>query len=397
VTLFIHRFEQTFMLPSQTSTATTRPKPTVAVLFSGGDAPGMNPLLRSLVRLGIKRFDATVLGIRDGFRGLIRLLRKRQEQDISAAACQAELFATSAREALGRRDMDVVRLLWDSVSGLTRAGGIVLGAGRCDEFLDYAVRRQALGMLAEVGVSALVVCGGNGSLAAAQTLAAESPLQILGIPATIDNDVSASELSLGADSAVNNLIHLVERITDTAAAHHRLFVLETMGRLCGHLARSAALACGVELVVTPERGPLDRPKIAAIAQRLERLLQHGRAHLIVLITEGVSVDPPSEGGPGLALAHSLQEHLRRSFPELEIRTNVLGHLQRGGAPSAADCLLAGEFADLAWQYLTDPNRPSGILAVRRGRIVLTPFGDRDPDGAGLAQKRYQVQKDVSKW
>jgi 6-phosphofructokinase 1 len=293
-----------------------------------------------------------------------------------------------------------------SVSGLAARGGIVLGAGRCEAFQKPEVRRQVGDLLGQLGISFLAVCGGEGSLAGAARLAEETPLQVIGIPATIDNDVAVSETSLGFDTAVNTVLSEVRRCSDTADSHHRVLVVETMGRGSGQLAHCAALASGAEVVVIPERGPLSAEKIRGIGERIEKTIACGRRHAIVLVGEGVtleangSLSATSAAGPAHDLAEGLQQYLRRpggDFSEVETRSSVLGHLQRGGPPSAADAILAARFAEAAWRAAASPKRRSGILAVIRGRIRLVPFGAcsnimKDKQ----LQRLYRLQKDVSK-
>jgi 6-phosphofructokinase 1 len=262
-----------------------------------------------------------------------------------------------------------------------------------------------IAMLENLGVRAVIVCGGDGSLAAAECLAAESTLQVIGIPATIDNDVGATETALGFDTAVNTLVWAVGHFADTAVSHHRIMVLEVMGRNCGELARLAALASGAEIVVTPERGPLTEAKMEGIAQRLERSTLRGRRHAIVLVAEGVVLDPGLSShrasNPTVWLAHELQAYFRRDgspLPDLETRPCVLGHLQRGGSPSVADRILAARFAGAAWKAITSPHERSGVLGVRGGEILLQDFRfEPDLERSETAEQLYQLQKDVSRW
>jgi 6-phosphofructokinase 1 len=184
-------------------------------------------------------------------------------------------------------------------------------------------------------------------------------------------------------------------------------VLEIMGRNCGELARMAALASGAEIVVTPERGLLTDDKMQRIARRLERAMARGRRHAIVLVAEGVALDPglsyPGAANPTVWLAHELQAYFRREggpFPSLETRPCVLGHLQRGGAPSVADRILAARFASAAWKAIASPRERSGVLGVRGGEILLQDFQaepDLDLERSEAAEQLYQLQKDVSRW
>ncbi len=372
-----------------------------AILFSGGDAPGMNPLLRAFVRLGHKRYHAQVFGIKDGYLGLLRASRRLACLQMSPELLLQEIRLHSGRTGLDDRAIDIVLMDDPSVGGIIDRGGIVLGSSRCPEFHELEPRNQAIRLLDMLGVGRLVVVGGEGSLKGAADLVAESSLRVIGIPATIDNDYPFSERSLGSDTAVNTVVSCVRRFDDTAGSHHRIMVLEIMGRQCGHLADTAALASGAEIVVTPERGPLDQFKMEGIAKLLEKGMLLGRSHAIVLVTEGVKVDPPNAAGPTKTLADFLERHFHREgslFGHVDTRYSVLGHLQRGGSPTAADRLLAADFAEAVWEALAASERQSGVLGLRHGEIRLQEFGrEPGPEYAARIQRVYQLQKDVSKY
>jgi 6-phosphofructokinase len=224
---------------------------------------------------------------------------------------------------------------------------------------------------------------------------------VLGIPASIDNDVPCTDACIGFDTAVNTIVECVQKVGDTAASHHRVMVLETMGRGSGQLAQTAALAAGAEIVVTPERPPLDKAKKLGIAQRLESSLTQGRRHAIVLMAEGVQVEGGGPEGPAQSLAGFLQGYFKRGecpLASVEVRLTVLGHIQRGGSPSAADRILAARYGEAAWQAVMSPRVPSGALGLSGRTIVLHPFeSSPDSQGAAHVQKMYDLQKDVSKY
>ena len=209
---------------------------------------------------------------------------------------------------------------------------------------------------------------------------------MIGIPATLDNDVPMSEMALGVDTAANTLTRALGQLAGERMSAHRVIVVEVIGRNSGELARLAALASGAEIVVTPERGFLTMDRIGAIAARLEGALRGGR-QAMVLVAEGVSLDPAlgtdAEANPTMRLASTLQAHFRRQespFPGLEARACVLGGLERGGPPSAADRILAARFAEAAWEVITSPNEPSGVLGLRNGAMLLQDFDvPIDPD------------------
>ncbi len=377
----------------------------VAVLFSGGEAPGMNALLRAIVRVGMNRYGGDVIGVKEGFAGLVRAVRRVELGHWSLASLRDDIDTHDGLRGVGRASQELVRLDRASVSGLLGRGGILLGASRCPEFHEPVVRRQVIDLLSSVGVRGVIVCGGDGSMAGADRLAEESALRVIGIPATIENDLAATEPSLGFDTAANTITWAVSRFTDTEAQHPRILVLEVIGRHGGDLARLAALASGAEVVVTPEHGPLTEAGMEEIAVRLGRAMHRGRRQAIVLVAEGVALDPSLAGRdettPTVWLAHQLQAFLRgeaRGFPDLEVRPCMLGHLQRGGAPSVADRILAARFAGAAWKAIASPRERSGVLGVRGGELLLQDFAVLpDPERTEAAEQLDQLQKDVSHW
>ncbi len=376
----------------------------VAILFSGGDAPGMNAFLRNFVRLGLNRHGADVLGVKGGYAGLVGAGQRIQIGEITIAMLQEEIMTHPGLSGIHRASQDVVLIDHFSVSGLLGRGGSILGSSRSPEFHFPEVRRRVLDLLMNLGIMALVVCGGDGSLAGAACLANESDLRVVGVPATIDNDLPMSEIALGVDTAANTLTWAVGHFADTAVSHRRIMVLEVMGRNSGELARMAALASGAEIVVTPERGLLTIDKMQGIGERLDRAMARGRRHAIVLVAEGVVLDPSLDNqtndNPTMRLAHELRTYFQRpgsSFPGLEVRACVLGHLQRGGSPSVADRILAARFAEAAWEVIVSHSERSGVLGLRNGLMLLQDFEvPIDPERNESAQRFYQLQKDVSK-
>ncbi len=377
----------------------------VAVVFSGGEAPGMNALLRAIVRVGLNRYEGDVLGVKEGFAGLVRTAGQVESGHWSLASLIDDIDTHDGLRGVARASQDLVRLDRASVSGLLGRGSIMLGSSRCAEFLEAEVRRQVIDLLVAMGVGGVMVCGGDGSMAGAARLAEESDLRVIGIPATIDNDLAATEQALGFDTAVNTVTWAVSRFTDTEVRHPRILVLEVMGRSGGELARLAALASGAEVVVTPERGPLSESDTERMALRLERAMYRGRRQAIVLVAEGVVLDPSLAGRddttPTVWLAHQLRVLLRRdgrAFPDLEVLPCMLGHLQSGGSPSVADRVLAARFAGAAWKAIASPRERSGILGVRGGELLLQDFQVQpDPERTEAAEQLDQLQKDVSRW
>jgi 6-phosphofructokinase 1 len=342
------------------------PEQSVAVLFSGGDAPGMNAFLRAIVRLGLNREKIAVLGIRDGYRGLVRTARA-----INGDA-----------EAL-------VRLKKDIASHTGRAGLI-------SEQLHIIQMDHA-----SLNVRALVVVGGDGSLTGAKLLADESDLRVIGIPATIDNDLQFTDMALGVDTAVHTLVWAVDHFIDTARSHRRVMVLETMGRESGDLARMAGLASGAEMIITPEPGPLNEEAMKRLAAKIEGAMTRGRGHAIVLVAEGVKFDPPQKRNRAYVLMDAFQQYFQRPgapFPDLEVRPSVLGHLQRGGHTTPQDCILAARFADCAWKCIQNPDGGSGITALRKNVVEIVPYGSPDmPERAEFSREMDQLHDDLSSW
>lgn len=301
--------------------ATTPPTPKLAVLTSGGDAPGMNAAVRAATLVATAA-GWEVFGVRHGYQGLI----------------DDEL------EPLGPRD----------VQRIVREGGTMLGSARCKAFHERATRDRARAVLAARGISGLVVIGGNGSLAGALALsdpeeAGENAPRVVGIPASIDNDLALTSLSIGADTAMNTIVEACDKIADTASAHDRTFLVEVMGRECGYLAMTSAVAAGADLVLFPEAERSDDELVAdvvrAVAAVRKRAVRDRR--VIAITAEGVRL-------PTTELKRRVDEELaRQGDPEhpVETRVTVLGHVVRGGRPSAFDRLLGSRLANVAVRAL----------------------------------------------
>ncbi len=273
----------------------------VAVLTSGGDAPGMNAVVRTVAVAGSAR-GWQVLGVRRGYDGLMK--------------------------------GDVIPLEFDAVDGITRLGGTILGSARCAPFAAPEGRAQASARVRELGIDALVVVGGNGSLTGAHLLAQGHPCQVVGLPASIDNDIGHCGLAIGVDTAVNTIVEACDRISDTARAHRRAFIVEVMGRQCGFLAMRAGIAAEADAILYSERQPSEDDLVAKLRDVLRRCLgptgRHRRA--LIIKAEGVAVSTAR-------LCERLQAHLHEDAPGVDIRPTILGHVVRGGNPSAMDRLI----------------------------------------------------------
>lgn len=372
----------------------------VAVLFSGGDSPGMNACLRAVSRLGLNSHATPVLGVRDGYRGLVRAARLAAARPDGIDVLKREISESPGHHGLINPGQDLVLMNHSAVSGIVGRGGILLGSARCEEFLQREVRAMAIDLLNALGVRALIVCGGNGSLQGAHAIASESSLQVIGIPGTIDNDLLITEMALGVDTAVSTLVWAVEHFKDTARSHRRVMILETMGRDSGELAVRAAISSGAEIVITPEQGPLTDRKLDRLASGIEDSMRNGRTHAIVLVAEGVRFNPAQMRNKAWIIADAFKKYFRREgspFPDLEVRPSVLGHLQRGGNASPFDALLAARFADCAWRAIS-AGEGNGITALRQSRVQLVPFGSEPAPGRlEKAAEYYQMQIALSRW
>jgi 6-phosphofructokinase 1 len=297
----------------------------IAVLTSGGDGPGLNPCIRAVTRMAL-HLGAEVIGVHRGYAGLIA--------------------------------GDVVPLDRRAVSGVMGHGGTFLGTARCPEFQTEKGQREALRTLNRLGVEGLVVIGGNGSLTGALQLH-RLGFPVIGVPGTIDNDVNGTDIAIGVDTALNTILDAIDRIKDTASSHQRAFLIETMGRDSGYLALVSGLAGGAELVLIPEVETTPDQ----VAQAIEDAYVRGKAHCIIIVAEGWK--------PGTrALADDLMS--RREELGFEVRLTVLGHLQRGGRPSAFDRLLATRLGAAAARELIGGAR--GMMVGWVGsQAVLTPL------------------------
>jgi 6-phosphofructokinase 1 len=297
----------------------------IAVLTSGGDAPGMNAAIRAATLIG-RAAGADIVGVERGYRGLLE----------------------DAFVPLGPGD----------VSGILREGGTCLGSARCKEFHQREVRDQAREILTKREVDGLIVIGGNGSLTGAMHLADPAeigngrPLKIAGVPASIDNDLGLTGLSIGVDTAMNTIVEACDKIADTATAHDRTFIVEVMGRDCGYLAMTSAIAVGADLALFPEAG---KPESEIVEQIVETVLairsrQQKRARRVIIIkAEGVQMQVDKLKTEVDAMLRERQPGVEPST--IETRVTVLGHVVRGGRPSAFDRLLGSRLANVAVRAL----------------------------------------------
>ena len=308
----------------------------IAVLTSGGDSPGMNAALRTVSLVGQGR-GHEVIGIRHGYAGLLRA--------------------------------DAVKLDAHAVDGITRMGGTILGSSRCPEMMKPEGQARAREKLVELGVDALVVVGGNGSLTGAHVLATSSPIKVIGLPASIDNDIGHTGLAIGVDTAVNTIVEACDRIADTARAHRRVFLVEVMGRKCGFLAMRAGLAAEADAILFGEESPSEDQLVERLRATLRKCFEPGSGKNRALIVRSEGLDLP----PG-RLAQRLNEHLAEDAPGADLRETVLGHVVRGGNPTALDRVIAQRLA-----YAAVACVEKGVTDVMLSWEPQFPAGQRTPD------------------
>lgn len=370
----------------------------VALLFSGGDSPGMNAFLRAAVRLGMNRHEIPVLGIMDGYVGLVRTVKQIETGVTTLERLRRSIARRPGLLGLRVKKQHIVLMDHESVSGIVVKGGIELRTARSQEFRNPERRQQVIQLLRNLNVRAVIVCGGDGSLAGAEILQRESSLQVIGVPGTIDNDLPITDYSLGVQSAIETLVRAVDSIKDTARSHRRVMVLETMGRDSGELTQLAAIASGAEFALIPEDGFLTNDRIRAMAEEMEASFKRGRTHGIVLVAEGVKMDKQSWESGAWVVAAKLAEAFRHgSYKDIETRASVLGHLQRGGRPAPFDSILAAEFAEVAWNAIA-AGKDSGITVLQNGDYKLVPFGSPPvTDRAARLQRLHMQHQALSRW
>ena len=300
---------------------------TIGLLTSGGDAPGMNAAIRAVTRAAIYNGWA-VKGILRGYEGLIH----NEVKD----------FTT------------------ESVSGTINRGGTILRTARSKEFMTEEGRAKAYETIKANAIDALIVIGGNGSLAGAQLFAQEYDIPVVGLPGTIDNDLYGTDTTIGYDTALNTIMDCVDKIRDTANSHNRIFFVEVMGRDAGFLSQNAAIATGAEAAIIPE----DRTDVDQLATFIGRGVRKSKNSSIVLVSES------KKDGTGGAQYYA--DRLLKEYPEYEARVTILGHLQRGGSPTAQDRILSSRLGVAAIEALKDGQR-NIMIGVKDDKIVYVPI------------------------
>lgn len=301
----------------------TKKLKSIAVLTSGGDAPGMNAAVRAVVRYGIANGIA-VHGIYKGYSGLL----------------------------LG----DIQPMKRSSVANIIQRGGTILKTSRCPEWHKKSARKEAAEILREKGIEGLVVIGGDGSFAGASIFEKETGFKTIGIPGTIDNDIAGTDDTIGFDTAVNTAVEAIDRIRDTASSHGRLFLVEVMGRNSGFIALSTAIGGGAETIVAPEA----KLTLAKIQGTIQRGMNRGKTSSIIVVAEGPT--------PGLAtrIATGLAKN------GFDPKVCTLGHIQRGGVPSAHDRMLGSALGAAATAYLVS-GKSGGMMGLRDNKVTYVPY------------------------
>lgn len=298
---------------------------TLGVLTSGGDSPGMNAAIRAIVRFSLAQ-GCKIFGIYRGYSGLL--------------------------------EGDMEELLVTSVANIIQRGGTILKTDRCEEFFKKSIRKTAVTVLQQRGIDGLIVIGGDGSFTGAHFMERENDFPVIGIPATIDNDIYGTDVTIGFDTAVNTALEAIDRIRDTASSHNRIFIVEVMGHSSGFIGIQVGMGGGAETIILPEK----KNSIGTICNTIERGMKRGKTSSIIVVAEGPK--------PGLStrLATDLD---RRGY---RTRVCILGHTQRGGSPSAQDRVVASILGASAVAYLLS-GKSNAMVGVKDNKVVLVPLKD----------------------
>lgn len=318
----------------------------IAVLTSGGDAPGINPCIRASVRKALD-MGMEVIGIQEGFDGLVR----------------GEMIPLAARD----------------VGGILSRGGTFLRTARCPEFHDPKVQKKGIRELYESAIDGLIVIGGDGSLRGAHAIA-QHDFPTVGVPASIDNDIWGTDMSIGVDTAVNTTMEAVDKLRDTASSHERAFLVETMGRNCGYLAISTGVVCGAEMILIPEK----ETKLEEITRHVDDAYARGKSHCIILVAEGATLS-----------VQEVEKYLNDHEIGFETRVTILGHVPRGGSPSAFDRMLATRFGVEATQVLLKGG--TDVMIGLSGRDLVTiPLSEVTSKSRKPNLDLYEIAKTLAK-
>ena len=319
----------------------------IGILTSGGDAPGMNAAIRAVTRSAIYN-GLKVFGIYRGYKGLVT--------------------------------GEIQEFKSQNVSNIIQMGGTILKTARCKEFKTAEGRAQAYENMKKFGIDALVVIGGDGSLTGARILAQEFDIPCIGLPGTIDNDLYGTDTTIGYDTALNTILDAVDKIRDTATSHERLFFVEVMGRDAGFLALNGAIAAGAEAAIIPE--------FSTEVDQLEQFINHGfkksKSSSIVLVAESELT-----GG-----AMHYAERVKNEYPQYDVRVTILGHLQRGGRPTAHDRIIASRMGVASIQALLEGQR-NVMIGIENDKIVYVPFAKAIKNDKPIDKELVNVLAELS--
>lgn len=319
---------------------------TIGILTSGGDAPGMNAAIRAVTRAGIYN-GFRIKGIYRGWEGLI--------------------------------NNEIKEFTTENVSGIINTGGTILKTARSKDFMTPEGRQKAYDNMIANEIDALVVIGGNGSLTGAKIFAQEFDVCCIGLPGTIDNDLYGTDSTIGYDTTMNTIMECVDRIRDTAHSHSRIFFVEVMGRDAGFLAQNSAIACGAEAAIIPEES-IEADQLALF---MERGIRKSKKSCIVIVSES-----PKCGAMYYA------ERVKKEFPEFDVRVSILGHLQRGGSPTAHDRILASRTGVGAIEAIMQGQR-NVMIGIRYNEVVYVPFSEAIRSDKPFNKKLIKVLDNLS--
>lgn len=315
---------------------------TLGILTSGGDAPGMNAAIRAVVRTALAN-NTKVIGVSSGYEGLVN----------------------GEFRSIGPRD----------VGGILQRGGTVLQTRRSPRFQEPKGQREAIRHMNEAGINGLIVIGGDGSLRGAHALALQG-VKVVGIPASIDNDIWGSDMAIGVDTAMNTIMEAVDKLRDTASSHSRAFLIETMGRNSGYLAVMAGIVCGAEIVLIPEVPST----VDEIAHSVEDAYMRGKTHAIIIVAEGSNIRTTD---------------LARIIDEMDVgfktRVTILGHIQRGGRPTAFDRLLAARMGTKAVELLLD-GKTDIMVGLKSTGVEEVSLEEVTTNARSLTMSYYEMAK-----
>jgi 6-phosphofructokinase 1 len=297
----------------------------IGVLTSGGDSPGMNAAIRAVVRTGLFH-NMEMFGIMRGYQGMI--------------------------------DDDIIPMHSRSVANIIQRGGTILKTARCKEFFELEGRKKAFANLKKHGIDGLVIIGGDGSFRGAQKFSNEFDIPCIGLPGTIDKDIAGSDFTIGFDTAVNTAVEAIDKIRDTADAHDRLFIIEVMGRDAGYIALHSGIATGAEHILIPET----KTDIEELVDSLEEKERRKKLVNMIVVAEGDEI-----GG-----ANEVSLIIKKRMPHLDTRVCILGHIQRGGAPSCLDRVIASRLGYAAVVALLD-GRYNNMIGILNNKLHFTPL------------------------